>query len=1190
MNVDEPATYGTAFDAIPLRNRGPGKLFNSEAGTLRRLALPLAALFLVTGCDSEDPASPVVTAKPHAALSAAAAVTPTLTVNSTNDVDDGTCNTTHCSLREAIDDANSATGLDIIHFNISGVLPHTIQPLSPLPTVTDPVVIDGTSQPGFAGKPVIEIDGSKAGLGKNGLEVTAGSSTVRGLVINRFLGWNPYAYAIALKGKGNNVVEGNFVGTDVTGTKALTNAGIVIPGDLSNAPGSGILVDGSADNTIGGTTASARNVVSGNYRGISITGTGATGNLVQGNHVGTDVTGTVNLGNGVRVQWSSGVSYDLNVGIAFVFASNNTIGGTAAGARNLISGNLEGVAILCAQNNAVQGNYIGTNVTGTAAIPNEDGVAINAIGNTCVATGNLIGGTNAQARNLISGNINGVFLSATDQADLSGTLVQGNYIGTDPAGVAALPNSVGVYIYGADASQVTVGGTAAGAGNVISGNKREGVSITSAKQNLVQGNYIGTNAVGNAALGNETGVALATEFGVSSFPRNNTIGGTHPGARNVISGNTKYGIGIAGGQDNEIQGNYIGTNAAGAAALKNGSGVVLASSGSMGTTMVTKNNTIGGTTPGAGNVISGNGKYGIYFGGAGPNQVLGNYIGTNASGTVAMANGLDGIAVVDAEGNTIGGTASGAGNVISGNTRIGIIVSGTKSKKTKVQGNLIGTDPTGTSAVGNGNSGVRIDQGSENTIGGTAVGAGNVIAFNGSAGVAVSTGTGNAILSNAIFSNTGLGIDLGVVPGTSNPNGMTPNDVGDGDTGPNGLQNFPVLGTFGTSGGTPTVQGTLNSAASSAFRVELFVNAACDVSGYGEGATYLGSTTATTAGTGNASFSINVSGSVAKGEYLTATATDGSDNTSELSKCLVVPNQPPVADADGPYDGAEGSAVSFDGTGSSDPDGDPLSFAWSFGDGGSANSTATPSHTYADNGSYNVGLQVDDPDGLSDTDATTATIANVAPAVAAGPDAVILSGQSHTVSATFTDPGVNDAPWQYGFGWGDGTSESGTTNDQSAALSGKHGYLVPGDYAVTVSVTDKDGDTGSAGLTVTVKPIPVTIDVKPGSDPNSINCGRDREIVTVAVLSTADFDAMSVDHTTVLFAGASEFHIDRKTGQPQRHEEDVDRDGDIDLVVHFRLGDTSLDCGSTEGTLTGVLFDGRYVEGTHEVRMSLLPM
>ncbi len=255
-------------------------------------------------------------------------------VTNTNDSGPG-------SLRQAILQANASPGTDTISFNIPGTGAHTIQPLSALPTITGPVVIDGYTQPGASPNTnppgvgsnavlMIELDGSIAGSDVNGLTITAGSSTIRGLVINRF----NIGICLRSSGASGNLVQGNFIGTDATGTIALGN----------DANGVLIFINAS-NNIIGGTNNEARNVISANdLAGIYISS--GSGNEVRGNYIGTDLNGTVALGNGT--------------GIIIVESPNNTIGGTVAGEGNLISGN-NGVGLAIggtlAYGNLVQGNF-----------------------------------------------------------------------------------------------------------------------------------------------------------------------------------------------------------------------------------------------------------------------------------------------------------------------------------------------------------------------------------------------------------------------------------------------------------------------------------------------------------------------------------------------------------------------------------------------------------------------------------------------------------------------------------------------------------------------------------------------------------------------------------------------------------------------------------------------------------------
>ncbi len=257
-------------------------------------------------------------------------------------------------------------------------------------------------------------------------------------------------------------------------------------------------------------------------------------------------------------------------------------------------------------------------------------------------------------------------------------------------------------------------------------------------------------------------------------------------------------------------------------------------------------------------------------------KVEGNFIGTDPSGTLDRGIGDFGGVLVKSNSNTIGGASHGRRNLISGNGDGVNLNPGAEGNK--VQGNLIGTQKDGTSPLGNDFSGVVVIGGERNLIGGTRPGEANTIAFNSGNGVEVSFDvTGNRVSANSIFSNDGLGIDL--EGGTENAQGATRNDPGDTDTGPNNLQNKPVLTSAVTSGGT-TISGRLDSTATDPFVVEFYSNP----SGGNEGKKIIGTRAVSTNASGSVTFTFTPSQAVPTGQTVTATATNSvSGDTSEFS-------------------------------------------------------------------------------------------------------------------------------------------------------------------------------------------------------------------------------------------------------------------------------------------------------------------
>ena len=327
-----------------------------------------------------------------------------------------------------------------------------------------------------------------------------------------------HGIAIEESGSTGNVVEGNYLGTDVSGLTALPNG---TPG-VTVGSGVGVLIaNGAIGNTVGGPMAGSGNIVSGNADiGVQIAGQGTISNLVEGNYLGSDVSGSKALPNGTPgLIVGSGVGVQISYG-----ATANTIGGTIVAARNVISGNLGyGVNIDDAgtSGNVVEGNYIGLNQAGDSTLPNQSAGVVIGFGADLMgyASSNTIGGAAQGAANVISGN-------GGDGIDIvggSGNVVIGDFIGTENEGVVSMGNAfAGVSIYGG-ATGNYIGGNGAGYRNIISGNGSDGVDIsgTGTTGNVVDGDYIGTNVAGTSAFPN-TGNGVATSRAASG----NHVGGS----------------------------------------------------------------------------------------------------------------------------------------------------------------------------------------------------------------------------------------------------------------------------------------------------------------------------------------------------------------------------------------------------------------------------------------------------------------------------------------------------------------------------------------------------------------------------------------------------------------------------------------------------------------------------------------
>jgi titin len=787
----------------------------------------------------------------------------TFTVTNTNDSGAG-------SLRQAILSSNATPGNNTITFNIAASGVQVIQPLTALPKITNTVSIKGSTQPGYSGTPLIELDGVSAGSAAYGLLIAANNVQVDGLSIG---GFGQFGIA-TVRGTGVGIMRSDI---------GVTPAGAGLP----NAAGGVVIWQGVKDFVAGC-------VISDNGgNGIEIGGANSTGNLIENNSVGTTLDGTAGLGNS-------------NAGVSIISGATNSlvIGNTLSGNANA------GVMILGAgtTGNTVYGNTIGLGSNGLAVANGFAGVEVAGgahnnnigvinfgnlqppvnMGNTISGNGGygvLLSGTgttgNLVALNFVgvgtdgaANRANGTFGIAVQDGS-AGNTISKNTVGFNPDAEVLLDgggsNTVKANYVGINSKGANIGGSGPGiwirdnsasnsiVRNVVGNNGASfegGVQLdgTGTTGNLIQSNTIGLSTTGVAA---SNGYGVMIENGAS----HNTVGGTTAALRNVISANFQANIAFfnSATSHNLVESNFIGTNLAGNAAAPAQSVYdVLINTASA--------NRIGGI--GVGNVISGNssGAMGILIGtGATGNVVQGNMIGTDTTGKVAIPNAFGVVITNGASGNEVGGKVAGQGNVISANTSDGLFLTGAGTTGNVVRGNRIGVGLSN-QALANG-IGVLLDGGASNNLL-----SGNMMADNTKQGVVIgssaadTTTDGDAVIANRIFGNGGLGIDL------SN-DGVTANAIINPGSGPNDLQNYPVLTSAHITGSDVVVTGTLSSAANRTFRVELFANASADPSGHGQGQDFLGFVTVSTNGGGTGSFLATLPLAGVPGDFISATAT-----------------------------------------------------------------------------------------------------------------------------------------------------------------------------------------------------------------------------------------------------------------------------------------------------------------------------
>jgi len=731
-----------------------------------------------------------------------------LVVNNTEDSGAG-------SLRQALLDANNNPGADEIHFNIPGSGIHTITPASTLPTITDPLVINGFTQPGasqntnpagtgFNTVLQIEIEGLGLTGAGTGLNIATEGCKIHGLVINRFSD-----HGVMITGD-NNMITDCFIGTDYLGSinRPNRNHGIMVS-------------TGASGNVIG-----PGNLISGNFYGVYIDGTSSTGNSVIGNLLGTDATGMDTIMN-------------RNIDIRINNSPDNIIGGVIPGSRNVFS-SLE-IMNPGADNNTVSGNHIGIDVSGDTPLIQGNqlpGINIQGASNTTVGPGNVIG---AQFRGIMIGPGFG------EPEETFGNKIIGNLIGTNSDGSDPIENIYGIEIYAGENN--IIGGLAESDRNIISGNRIAGIILNDgATQNQILGNYIGTDITGELAVPNMNQGIVVLEGATDNF-----IGTGINGTGNLFAFNDDEAIGLRG-DNNHVLGNVMYENAAGIS-------------------IDGENNTIGSMTEADRNIFWGNRILAIIVR-SNHNLIEGNILGTNAEGREDKTDADIGISILGSDNvvksNLISGYGENAVQIVRPTVESPVV------ERNRIEENFLGLSLTGENFIPNGN-GISLRSAVDNIV------LKNEIAGNSGNGISITdlSSINNQISQNLIYSNEELGIDL-------NDDGVTENDlVGwDVDVGPNTLQNFPSLDSISFGEGNVTIKGSLRTKSDSTYIIEFFSSGVGDGTGYGEGEYYLGCDTVHTDDLGNALFETTLPIQGYGAQVITATATDLDGNTSEFSQVI----------------------------------------------------------------------------------------------------------------------------------------------------------------------------------------------------------------------------------------------------------------------------------------------------------------